>query len=89
MIAENLESFSNDTFLIEEEVAAAMEEVERINANSNRTLESVRYLEESLRESGELVRVAKDVAFNASNITASSYQVSNVTTPILISHVFN
>ena len=77
MIANNLENFNNETFLVGEEVANALMDIERVNNNSRLALAKSKRLEESFRNSSEYIQMAKETALNASNITAASIQVNN------------
>lgn len=75
MIAENLESFNNSTFQIGEQVASAMSDIESVNRNATMALSEAQRLQEALRNYSDSLRIAKQVASDALNITNSSFQV--------------
>ena len=74
-VAENLESFNNDTFRIRDEVAEAMMDIEDISRNASSALMHSQALEGALLNSSDALGTAKEVAQNALSITNETLQV--------------
>ena len=77
MVAENLEGFNNETFIIGRKVAEAMANVESLNLNASSALVEAQNIEESLRNLSAEVRNAKEVAMRAFNISSTSFEVND------------
>lgn len=75
MVAENLESFDNDTFRIARQVAEALSNMEDINRNSSTALAQAQEMEESLRDASESIAMAKQTANQALEIANASLEV--------------
>ena len=77
MVAENLEGFNNETFIIGRKVAEAMANVESLNLNASSALAEAQNIEESLRNLSAEIRNAKEVAIRAFNISSTSFEVND------------
>ena len=76
IVAENLESFNNDTFAIGREVTDTLRSIEEVNRNASSALAEAQNLEGTLLNSSDTLRTAKDLALQALNVTNTTLQVS-------------
>ena len=75
MVADNLESFDNETFEIGREVAEAVMDIDELNRNASEELVEAQRLQEELSNTSESIRSAKELANIALETANNSLEV--------------
>jgi len=78
MVAENLENFRNDTFLVQDQVNQALKNVSGVNDRSMEALDRANTAISAVEDAQRTVSTARDITLNASRIANASLEVRSL-----------